>query len=140
MSSKFGIFYNNIYTYGVNNEIIRFLSIGLLNTFIGYILFSIVYFISNSFITSLLISYILGILFNYNTYSKYVFTNANKQIFKSFIVIYISIFLFNNFILYILHDINQVNTYISQLIAIVIVTPILYILNKKYVFIEDRVL
>jgi len=124
----------------MNHEILKFITIGLLNTFVGYIVFSIIYYISNSSIVSLVLAYVLGILFNYKTYSKYVFTNANKRIFRNFVFIYISIFLLNNLILHLFSTVNQVNIYISQLIAILIVTPTLYILNKKYVFIEDRIL
>jgi len=71
-------------------------------------------------------------------YSKYVFTNSNKKIFINFIIIYISIFIFNNLLLYFIENTIQVSLYIAQLFAISIITPLLYILNKKYVFIEEK--
>lgn len=118
-------------------EISRFVLIGILNSLIGFLSFSIIYYLTDEEKLSLFMAYVFGILFNYKTYSKYVFTNKNKQIFGNFVIIYISIFLFNNYILYFSTINLGINTYISQLFAICIVTPILYIANKKYVFINE---
>ena len=87
---------------------------------------------------ALLLSYVFGILLNYKTYSKYVFKNSNQKIFTNFIILYISIFIFNNLLLYFIENTIQVSLYIAQLFAISIITPLLYILNKKYVFIEEK--
>ena len=118
-------------------EFIKFIIIGLFNTLIGFISFSIIYyFIGNEYI-SLSLAYIFGIVFNYQTYSKLVFYNSDKQIFINFIYIYLFIYSLNSIILYVLSIQMEINIYISQLIAICIVTPILYILNKKFVFIKE---
>jgi putative flippase GtrA len=44
----------------------------------------------------------------------------------------------NNLLLYFIENTIQVSLYIAQLFAISIITPLLYILNKKYVFIEEK--
>jgi putative flippase GtrA len=122
----------------MNNQIIKFLFIGILNTFVGYIIFSIFYSIFFNEFIALLFAYILGIVFNFKTYSKYVFTSSDKQILINFIIIYISIFLFNSLLLSLLINEFIINTYFSQFIAICLVTPLLYILNKRYVFIKNK--
>ena len=122
----------------MNSQVIRFLLVGVLNTFVGYVIFIVVYFLWNNVVIALLCTYVLGILFNYKTYSKYVFKNSNQKIFTNFIILYISIFIFNNYLLYLIENTIQVNLYVAQLFAISIVTPLLYILNKKYVFIEKK--
>jgi putative flippase GtrA len=122
----------------MNNQIIKFLFIGILNTFVVYIIFSIFYIIFFNEFIALLFAYILGIVFNFKTYSKYVFTSSDKQILINFIIIYISIFLFNSLLLSLLINEFIINTYFSQFIAICLVTPLLYILNKRYVFIKNK--
>lgn len=119
-------------------EINRFLVIGFFNTLVGYLFFTVFFYLANNELLALLLSYIIGILLNYKTYSKYVFTNSNQQFFINFIIIYILIFIFNNYLLYLIENTIQVNLYIAQLFAISIITPLLYILNKKYVFIEEK--
>ena len=119
-------------------EINRFLVIGFFNTLVGYLFFTVFFYLANNELLALLLSYIIGILLNYKTYSKYVFTNSNQQFFINFIIIYILIFIFNNYLLYLIENTIQVSLYIAQLFAISIVTPLLYILNKKYVFIEKK--
>jgi putative flippase GtrA len=119
-------------------EINRFLVIGFFNTLVGYLFFTVFFYLANNEHLALLLSYVFGILLNYKTYSKYVFKNSNQKIFTNFIILYISIFIFNNYLLYLIENTIQVNLYIAQLFAISIVTPLLYILNKKYVFIEKK--
>jgi len=122
----------------MKNEKIRFLLTGGLNTLAGYTIFTLLFFLINEENVALVSAYIFGILFNFKTYSKLVFTNSNKQIFINFIIIYITVFLFNICVLNIFTNVLSLNMYLSQLISIVGVTPILFLLNKKYVFIEEE--
>jgi len=118
-----------------SDEIVRFFLVGILNTAIGYLLFVIFYFFIQIKIYALLFAYLVGILVNYKTYSDLVFTIRDKRIFINFILIYIVIFIFNILILKLLTEVLTIDVYIAQFIAICMITPILYILNKKYVFI-----
>jgi len=119
-------------------EIIKFILVGVLNTLIGFIVFSILYFILKDEIFSLFLAYILGIVINFKTYSKYVFTSSDRQIFINFIMIYLGIFLLNSLLLSLIINILIINPYFAQIIAIVIVTPVLYLLQKKYVFVKNK--
>jgi len=118
-----------------SHEIVRFLFVGMVNTAIGYLLFAIFYFFIQIKIYALLFAYLVGILVNYKTYSDLVFRIRDKRIFINFILIYIAIFIFNNLILELLTEVLTIDVYIAQFTAICVITPILYILNKKYVFI-----
>ncbi len=119
-------------------EVVRFLFIGILNTLVGYLFFVFFYFILHEELLSLLFAYIFGIIFNYSTYSKYVFTVRDQRIFINFVLIYILSFIVNSIILKLLIFEYLINTYIAQFISLFFVVPILYILNKKYVFIEEE--
>jgi len=122
----------------VSSEFIRFLCIGVLNTAVGYLIFSIFYFFTQDKVLALLIAYLFGILFNYKTYGKYVFIASNKKIFINFLFIYLSIFIFNILILELFINELMINTYAAQFIAICVITPILFFLNKKHVFIIHK--
>ncbi len=119
-------------------EVVRFLFIGILNTLIGYLFFIFFYFILHEELVSLLLAYIFGIIFNYSTYSKYVFTVSDRRIFSNFILIYILSFVLNSILLKSMIVGYSINTYIAQFISLLFIVPILYILNKKYVFIEEE--
>ncbi len=118
-------------------EIVRFLLIGILNTLVGYLFFIIFYYFIQKKIIALILAYVFGMLFNYKTYSKYVFTAKDKQIFINFVFVYVFVLSFNIFILEILNILFKINIYLSQFIVICIATPVLYFLNKKYVFIKE---
>jgi len=118
-----------------SHEVVRFLLVGMLNTAIGYLFFVIFYFFIQIKIYALLFAYLVGILVNYKTYSDLVFRIRDKRIFINFILIYIAIFIFNTLILKLFTEVLTIDVYIAQFIAICVITPILYILNKKYVFI-----
>ena len=122
----------------ISSEFVRFIYIGVLNTTVGYLIFSIFYFFTQGKVLALLFAYLFGILFNYKTYGKYVFIESDKKIFVNFLFIYLSIFIFNILILELFINVFMINTYIAQFIAICVITPILFFLNKKYVFIISK--
>jgi len=119
-------------------EVIKFILIGGINTLIGFIVFSILYFILDDETSSLFLAYIFGVMINFKTYSKYVFTSSDRQVFVNFIMIYLGSFLLNTILLKIFINMIYFNPYISQFLLILIVTPILYLLQKKYVFIKNK--
>lgn len=115
----------------------RFVLAGIINTLVGYIFFALSFYFLNDKEISLALAYILGILFNYNTYSEYVFKSNNRRKFMNFLIIYLFIFVFNSLVLKLFESVLNLSPYFYQLFAIVILTPMLYLLNKKYVFIKD---
>ncbi|MCF0211123.1 MAG: GtrA family protein, partial [Bacteroidales bacterium] len=71
----------------IDNKFIRFLFVGVLNTVVGYLLYVFFIWIGLRRTAALLVSYILGVLWNYKTTGYMVFENSsNKLIFKFFAV------------------------------------------------------
>ncbi len=117
-------------------QFFRFLIIGVLNTLIGYIIFSISYYFLSNQNFAVIISYVGGILFNYNSYAKLVFYHKPDKIkIIIFITIYCTILVLNVILLQQLVSMG-INVYLSQFICIFIVVPSLYLLLKKYVYVR----
>jgi len=119
----------------LHGEIPRFILVGILNTFFGYAAFSIIYYVVHHETEALFLSYILGILFNYRTYARYVFNQSEQHVFVHFVLVYVFTFGLNHFLLTTLIDQAGVNAYAAQLMAVTVIAPLLYLLNKRFVFV-----
>ncbi|MDB4178054.1 GtrA family protein [Gammaproteobacteria bacterium] len=120
----------------ISSEVLRFLFIGIFNTGVGYLVFSIFYLFTELREVSLIFAYLFGVLFNFKTFGEFVFTSGDKNIFTNFVLIYISLFLLNLILLWFFIDKMSINVYIAQFLSTSIIAPSLFILNKKYVFIS----
>jgi putative flippase GtrA len=118
-----------------NGEIRRFILTGMLNTLFGYAAFGVSYYLLHHETGALLLSYTVGILFNYRTYATYVFNQSEKQRFFPFVLVYVFTFWLNDFLLIALMDQVGLSAYVAQLMAVTVIAPILYLLNKKFVFV-----
>lgn len=79
----------------LKNDFIKFIAVGVLNTVFGYSLFAILLAFKINYIFALALSTIAGILFNFKTFGKIVFSsNDNKRIFK-FILVYALVYIIN---------------------------------------------
>jgi putative flippase GtrA len=119
------------------NEVIRFLATGALNTLVGYIIYSVSYFFIGHEGIALTINYVLGGLFNYYSYSSLVFKTYETKRFVLFCLAYIITFSINLGILRLLIRHAAVNPYVSQLVALTICPLLLYILLRKFVFLRN---
>jgi len=121
----------------LSNKIIKFIYIGVLNTIVYYILYSFFLFIGLNYEFSVIFATMIGVIFNFKTFSKYVFGNDDNKLFFKFITVYIVLFLVN--ILFInIFNLFFDNYYISGLIAIFPYSIVSYYLNDKYVFEEKK--
>ena len=114
-------------------EFLKFITVGLINTIFGYILYIIIQKIYGNYYFSLIIVYTIGMLFNYFTYKKLVFLSDYKNRIVSFIFVYFCFLILNialiNF---------SLNFYENEIILQGIFLPFfavaLYISLKKMVF------
>jgi putative flippase GtrA len=120
------------------NEVIRFLATGALNTLVGFVLYSVSYFIIGHEGIALTINYVLGGLFNYYSYSSLVFKTYETKRFLLFCMAYIITFSVNLGILHVLVKNLHLNAYVSQLAALTICPLLLYILLRKFVFLNNK--
>lgn len=112
----------------------RFIIVGGINNIVGYIFYSIFYHLSSSNNISLFGAYCLGIIFNYKSFSKFVFNDSNHRKFYLFVFIYVIAFILNNYLLMFFEDKMAYNNYLIQFILAPIFGLLLYVFNKKIVF------
>jgi len=112
---------------------IRYLLTGVLNTIFGILVYLIFTIIGFNYPSALAFSTILGIGFNYLTFSINVFGFSNKKNFMKYIFNYILIYLCSIGLvsLFITMGLNQ---NISGVITITIMAIINFFILKKYVF------
>jgi len=118
----------------MNHKFFRFIIIGIINTLFGAGVYSLLIYLGISYAWALLISTILGILFNFKTTGIYVFDNHDNRLIFRFFTIYSIIYVINVLIVKFLIRYTDINAYISGYIAIPIVAILSFILQKKFVF------
>ncbi|NDV64457.1 GtrA family protein [Bacteroides sp. 224] len=124
----------NIFLKKVNTEIIRFICVGIINTLFGVGLYCLFIYLGLSYKFSVLLSTILGVLFNFKTIGTFVFKNKeNKLIFK-FIISYTITYFINIGLIRILLMFEGTNEYTAGIFSTPIVAIISYIIQKNFVF------
>jgi len=116
-----------------NEEKIKFLLVGLLNTLFGYVLFAFFNLLTGYYTFSLGMVYTLAIFFNYFIYSKIIFNTNKKSNLISFILVYI-FFLILNISLIKFGLLFHQNEILLQGIFLPILALGLYFALKKIVF------
>ena len=112
----------------------KFLVVGAINTIFGYLMFSMIFYVSNNTNLSVFLATILGVLFNFKTYSSLVFKNKNNKLILKFVLFYMFFMLFQMFLIKIITMQGCSNIYlISALIALPMAT-ISYICMRQFVF------
>lgn len=129
MSSRFslGRFYDP--------KIIKFLSAGIANTLFSYSVYAILLFIKVPFLVALLISTIVGVIFNYINFSLLVFNvNRNWLVFGKFVVSYALIYVVNAAFLRFLTVNLLLNPYFGQAICLPISVLLSWLLMNHWVY------
>jgi putative flippase GtrA len=123
--------------YIIDKTLIRFLVVGLFNTFIGL---SIIFFLKWSFsfgdFSSNLIGYILGFFFSFYMHQRwtYNYSGAIKNAIIRYFIIVIIGYLSNLGLVMFLINIVNVNTYLAQFFGIFPYVLIVFIGGKLFVF------
>ena len=121
----------------INIQFIRFLIIGFINTIFGYSIFCLFIFLNFHYTLALLLANILGILFNFKTFGLIVFKSHNNILIFKFTGVYLAVYFVNIACLKIL-QIFSVNNYIGQALLIIPLAILVFVLNKKFVFLKRR--
>jgi len=116
-----------------HTELFKYLLVGGLNTAFGYFVFAIFLFFGFHYSLAVLISTILGVLFNFQSYGKLVFQNHSVNLLGRFIFVYTIIY-FTNILLILLFERLVFNLYYSGALAIPFIAYLGFNLNKRYVW------
>ena len=114
----------------------KYLLIGGFNTVFGYCVFAFLLFIGIHYSLAVLGATILGVLFNFQTYGRFVFKNHSWSLLGRFVFVYTTIYLVNITLL-LAFDLLVSNLYISGAMTTPIIAYLGYILNRRYVWIKS---
>lgn len=117
----------------MDNQFVRFVIVGIVNTLFYFSIYSIFLFFTNNMRLSVLIATIIGILFSFRTLGVYVFNNENKSLIFKFFIVYGLLYIVNiNFIIMI--DIVTNNLYSAGFISSIFMAVLTFYVNKYLVF------
>lgn len=112
---------------------IRYLFVGALNTLFSLCVYWILVFLGVHYSLAVFISNTLGVLFNFKTTGKLVFSNSNNNLIFKFFLVYVVIYLLSvagiKLLLYIGTD-----KYSSAVIVALPMAVISFFLHKHFVF------
>ena len=115
-------------------QVYKFIFVGILNTIFGYSLFALFIYLGLYYPLAVLLSTILGVLFNFKTIGRLVFdSNDNGLIFR-FIFVYAITYLLNIFFLWLLKKLGSENMYIDGFALLIPLAAVSFLLNKFFVF------
>ena len=117
----------------IKRQIINFIFIGILNTVVGYSLYALFIFLNFYYVVAAFLATVLGILFNFQTFGRFVFTASNNASLIRFFSVYGVVFIVNVLLIKISVGFGY-NEYISGLFALFPCAIISFLLNKFYVF------
>ena len=116
-----------------NSKFVKFLFVGLINTFFGYSIFSLLIFLKLDYRFALLIATICGVLFNFKTIGTLVFETKSNRLIVRFFAVYLLTYLLNIGSLQITNSLG-INVLVAQATLLLPLAIISYFLNKRFVF------
>ena len=116
-------------------KIIKFGSIGALNTVFSYLLFCVLIYLDVFYIAAAVWSFLAGTFFSYLMNSKYTFSAyTNTRGFLKFLAIMLTSLIASLLLLYLFNDVFNVHVLIAQILVVLVRFPIVYLLIKHFVF------
>ncbi len=114
-------------------QFLRFLAVGLLNTAFGYAVFGVFILAGVSPMPSLVLTYLLGVPFNFMTTGMLVFGNRGHASLGRFVVAYGVIYLFNVAAYHLLGAVGA-GPLVTQAVCLPAVAVFAFILFRIHVF------
>ncbi len=123
-------------SYSISKTSFNYIIIGILNSFIGYILIFFLIYIGLQAELSNFFGYVSGMLISYYLNKKYNFKNkiSNKIIFPKFVATVGVAYSINLLSFIVLYRIFNVDVYISTIIGGIFYVLVGYLMSLKWVF------
>lgn len=118
-------------------QFIRFLFVGGINTIFGYSTFAFFIYCNIHYALASFFSTICGILFNFITVGSIVFNNNNYKLIFRFFAVYGVTFICSILCLKVFNYF-YISNYIGGAILVLPMAILSFILNKKFVFVEEQ--
>jgi putative flippase GtrA len=117
----------------LDQPFIRFLLVGGINTIFGYGLFAFFIYVNLHYSVALLLSTILGVLFNFKTTGKLVFKSSDNRLIVRFFAVYGMVYVINVGLLKGFQWLG-LNFYIAGAILVLPLSVLSFLLNRRFVF------
>lgn len=123
-----------LFLHKIDHTFIRFVLIGILNTAFGVGLYCLFIYWGIPYRSAVLLSTVLGVLFNFKTIGTFVFKNKKNRLIFKFVAAYVIIYFINIGFIHLLLELTELNEYIAGVIATPIVAIASFILQNRFVF------
>lgn len=120
--------------FSFDRTFIRFVLVGILNTVFGVGLYCLFIYLGITYSIAVLLSTVLGVLFNFKTIGIFVFKNGNNQLIFRFIAVYLLLYFVNIGLIHLFIEMTELNEYISGILVTPIVAIASFVLQKQFVF------
>lgn len=115
--------------------LIKFLGVGLLNTFVGYAIYATLILLDIPYLVALLMATVAGVIFNYFSIGRLVFkAKGGLAIFAKFIATYGVVYLINASSLDVFIKYFKLNPYIGQALCVPISVLLSWFLMNYWVY------
>lgn len=118
----------------INSTPFKFILVGILNTAVGYSLYALFIFLGLAYPIAVLLSTILGVLFNYKTIGQLVFSHQGSSRLVPFIFVYVLVYGLNVYGLWQLELFGLDNKYLAGAVLLVPLALVSFVLNRFWVF------
>ena len=116
----------------------RFISVGLLNTVVGYAIYGGLILLKVPYLAALLVATIMGVIFNYFSIGRLVFkSRGGPMVFGKFIAAYSIVYGVNATALDVLIKQAHFNPYIGQALCVPLSVVISWLLMNYWVYKKD---
>lgn len=115
--------------------LITYLLVGILNTVFGYSLFAFFIFLKIHYAVAVLLSTVIGVLFNFKTIGRLVFKSHNNALIFRFVFVYVIVYLINVSGLRVF-DSYGVDMYLAGFLMLFPATAVSFTMHRWFVFRE----
>lgn len=121
-------------------QYIKFNIVGILNTLLAFLVYTIITYVSGSYFWGLLMDYLFGIIFSYVANKVFTFKDREKtspwKLLK-FTLLYAGVFVINYLMLDFAIKKYNFNPYISQFVVFAVLSVGLFTAQKIFIFSRD---
>ncbi|MDR0940174.1 MAG: GtrA family protein [Mediterranea sp.] len=121
-------------TYRVDGTFVRFVLVGIVNTLFGVGLYCLFIYLGLPYRLAVLLSTVLGVLFNFKTIGAFVFRNRSNRLLFRFVGVYVVAYFVNIGIIHLLLLTTPLGEYWAGIVTTPVVAIVSYLLQKRFVF------
>ncbi len=117
----------------LNTMLIRYLLVGILNTAFGYAVFALLVFLGLHYTLALFFASVAGIVFNFRTFGRFVFSQSDWRLIWRFFAVYGLLYVINVGCVFILLKYLH-NVYAANAITLLFIASLGFLLNRRFVY------